>query len=171
MISQPKSQSYLAAGATGALAGTIACIVQTLVGATLSAVLLPPGHDNNIAPRLVHQSARKAGHHTSPAVDWLLGTLFHVGYGIGWGSIFGVVRRWSGLPSLILGSALGGLLYLMEFTGFGVGPKTGTEQPPEHRPWQKQVSLVAVVLTYTLSLAAVFDRLTHHRRTPTDPAT
>jgi hypothetical protein len=171
MVSPPKSQSYVAAGATGALAGTVACIVQTLVGATLNAVLLPRGHDNNIAPRLVHQSARKAGHHTSPAVDWLLGTLFHVGYGIGWGGIFGVVRRWSNWPSLLLGSALGGLLYLLEFTSFGVGPQTGTEQPPEQRPWQKQVSLVSVVLTYALCLAIVFDRLTHFRRTPTDRAT
>ena len=89
MTVQLESQPYLAAGATGALAGTVACVAQTLVGVVLNTVLLPPGHDNNIAPRLVHHSARKAGHHTPPAVDWLLGTLFHVGYGIGWGAFSG----------------------------------------------------------------------------------
>jgi hypothetical protein len=166
MVSPPKSQSYVTAGAMGALAGLMACLVQTTVGAVLNRVLLPPGHDNNIAPRLVHQSARKLGHRTSPALDWLLGTLFHVGYGISLGSVFGFVRRWSGWPSLLLGGALGGLLYLVEFTGFGVGTQTGTEQHPEQRPWQKQVSLVSVVTTYVVPLAMFFDRLTQRPHTP-----
>jgi hypothetical protein len=64
---------------------------------------------------------------------------------------------------------LGVVLYLVEFTGFGVGPRTQTEQTPERRPWQKQVSLISVVTTYVLSLAMFFDRLTRRQHAPSPP--
>src|SRR4051794_20878325 len=161
-----RTESYFGAGARGAVAGTIACVVQTAVGWVLSNTLLPAGQDNNLAPRLVHQTARIASHQTSPATDWLLGTLFHVGYGLGWGSLFGVLRRWTGWPSGLLGSAVAGTLYALQFTRFGVGTPTGTQAAPERRPWEKQVSLVTLVLPYAFSLAILFDRLPRSPRRP-----
>src|SRR5690348_5344015 len=121
-------QSYAVAGTTGAGAGVIASIVQVVVGAMLDRMLLPPGHDNNIAPRLVHRTARKLGHRSSAVLDWLVGIVFHVGYGIGWGVLFGVFRKWSRLPSLPLGGLLGGVIYLAAFAPFGVATRTGSER-------------------------------------------
>jgi hypothetical protein len=149
----------LAAAGSGAAAGLAASVVQTGVGLALDRLLLPHGHDNNIAPRLVDRVARRAGHHTPSAIDWAMGTAFHLGYGLGWGALFGVVRRRSRAPGLLLGSALGALLYGLAFSRVGLGTQTGAEAPPEERPWQKQVSLVSVAMAFALALALLFDRL------------
>jgi hypothetical protein len=154
----PRRQD-LTAGATGAAAGLAASFVQTGVGLMLDRVLLPPNHDNNIAPRLVDRVAGRAGHHTPSAFDWAAGTAFHLGYGLGWGALFGVVQARVRAPGLLLGGALGGLLYLLAFSRAGFGTRTGAEAPPDQRPWQKQVSLVSVAMTYALALALLFDRL------------
>jgi hypothetical protein len=149
----------LAAGVSGAAAGLAASVVQTGVGLALDRLLLPHGHDNNIAPRLVDRVARRAGHHTPSAVDWAMGTAFHLGYGVGWGALFGVIRRRSRAPGLLLGGALGAVLYGLAFSRVGFGTQAGAEAPPDARPWQKQVSLVSVAMAYALALALLFDRL------------
>ena len=154
------ARSYVGAGTIGAGAGAIASIVQAAVGAVLNQTLLPPGHDNNIAPRFINRTARKTGHRSSPVQDWFLGTVFHFAYGMGWGALFGVARKWSRLPSLPLAGLIGGAIYLVAFSSFGAGTKTDTERQPRERPWQKQVSLIAVDLTYALSLAVLYDQLT-----------
>jgi ribose/xylose/arabinose/galactoside ABC-type transport system permease subunit len=151
--------SDLAAGATGAVAGLIASVVQVGVGWTLDAVLNPPGHDNNIAPRLVDRATRIAGKRPNGVLDWVLGTAFHFGYGLGWGTLFGVLRQRLRLPSLLLGTAMGGAIYLVGFSRAGWGTLTGTESHPERRPWQKQASLISVAMTYALCVALLFDRL------------
>jgi hypothetical protein len=153
------SQAYIRAGAIGAGAGVVASVVQAAIGVALDKLLLPPGHDNNIAPRLINRTARQLGHRSNPVVDWLLGTGFHLGYGMGWGGVFGVLRHWSGLPSPALAAALACIMYLVAFSPFGAGTQTGTEREPRKRPWQKQVSLLSVPLAYTLPLAALYDRL------------
>lgn len=151
--------TYLQASYLGSAAGIIASTIQVIVGFLLDKLLLPRGHDNNIAPRLANRSFRKAGQDMHPVVDWVAGMLFHYAYGLGWGVIFGLVRRWSKLPSLFIGGALGWLIYLLAFSRQGIGTKTGAEQHPKRRPWQKQVSLVAVAFTYALATALTYDRL------------
>lgn len=148
----------------GAAAGVIAATVQVVVGWVLSQTLLPAGHDNNISPRFVNRLIHERGKRTNPLVDWLLGTLFHYGYGIGWGLVFGLLKRWTRLPSLPLGGLIGWLIYLLAFSRAGAGTKTHTEQHPRHRPWHKQVSLVSVAFTFALSLAATYDWLARRWR-------
>ena len=155
---------YRDAALRGVVAGLLAGTVQPVVGWVLDQTLLPPGQDSNIAPRLVNRTARKAGHRTSAVVDWLGGVLFHYGYGAGLGAFFGVLKRWSGLPTPALSVFLGWLIYLAAFSGIGAGTSTGTEQRPDRRPWQKQVSLVAVAFAFALSLGPAFDRLDPRRR-------
>ena len=159
MSKLPLRREDLTAGATGAAAGLAASVVQTGVGFAIDRVLLPPGHDNNIAPRLVDRLGRRVGHHTPSAFEWAAGAAFHFGYGLGWGALFGVVRSRVRAPGLLLGGVLGGILYLVAFSRAGFGTRTGTEAPPDQRPWQKQVSLVSVAMTYALALALLFDRL------------
>jgi hypothetical protein len=90
------------AAGLGALAGILAATVQAGVGWGIQQFLLPRGQDNNIAPRFVNRLFRRSGRGSNPVRDWVLGTLFHYGYGVGWGTLFGVVRSWSGLPSWAL---------------------------------------------------------------------
>ena len=151
--------SYRATARTGALVGVIGSVIQVIVGLLLDRLVLPPRQHNNIAPRLIKRLFQQRGRPARPVRDWTLGTLFHVGYGIGWGCAFGLAQRWSGIPSPLLGGAMSILLYLLAFSGIGAGTRTGTEQHPRHRDWRKQLSLIAVASTFAMSTAASYDRL------------
>jgi hypothetical protein len=151
--------SYQAAAARGAVAGVLGSIVQAGVGLALDRFLLPPKQHNNIAPRLVKRLAQWTGRRGNAPRDWTLGTLFHIGYGLGWGAVFGIARRWSEIPSLPLSALTGGLIYLLAFSSRGVGTLTLTEPPPRARGWRKQVSLVAVALAFAFTTAFVDDRI------------
>jgi hypothetical protein len=159
MLQSPDTKREIRAAGFGALAGTLAATIQAGVGWAIQTLMLPLGQDNNIAPRFVNRLFRRSGRRPNPVRDWVLGTLFHYGYGVGWGTLFAVVRRRTGLPGWLLGTGLGGLIYALAFSGFGVGTKSRTERSPRWRPWHKQISLIAVALTYAFSLALTFERL------------
>jgi hypothetical protein len=135
-------------------------VVQAAAGWLLEAVLLPRGEDNNIAPRFVDRSTRLTGGRPNAALDWVLGTAFHFGYGASWGRIYGLARPATRLPSLLLVGLLWSAIYLTAFSRPGVGTRTGTEQPPERRPWQKQASLLAVSGTFAATVGWLVARLT-----------
>ena len=159
MSTRTRQLSYLETAKSGALAGMIGSVIQSAVGLFIDKCLLPPRHDNNIAPRLITRLFQKRGEPAHPVRDWTLGTLFHFGFGIGWGCAFGLARRWSGIPSPLLGGATGLLIYLLAFSRIGAGTHTRTERHPRHRDRRKQLSLLAVAWTYAMSTAAAYDRL------------
>ena len=141
--------SLLQSAGTGALAGMSGAVIQVAVGLLIDKLLLPPQHDNNIAPRVMTRLFQKRGDRPNRLRDWTLGTLFHIGYGLFWGVSFSLARRWTRIPSRFLGLVMAALIYLLAFSKFGAGTKTGTEEHPRRRPDNKQLSLVAVVLTFT----------------------
>ena len=155
---------YLDATRAGAVAGIVASVFQVIVGLLLDRFVLPRRQHNNIAPRFVKRLFQIEGRAARPARDWSLGTLFHLVYGAGWGCAFGLVRRWSGIPSPLLGGATGLLIYLLAFSGVGAGTWTRTEGHPRRRSWRKQLSLVAVVSTFAASTALVYERLVPRTR-------
>jgi hypothetical protein len=150
---------FLKSARTGVVAGVIGSTIQVTVGLLIDKFLLPREHDNNIAPRFITRIFQKKGDPPNLVRDWTLGTLFHFGYGVGWGSLFGLVRRWSGISSPLIGGAMGLLIYLLAFSRIGAGTKTGTEVHPGRRDWRKQLSLLAVAWTYSMSTAVIYDRL------------
>ncbi len=164
-----RGNRWLVAGTTGALAGLIAATMQSAVGWVIQRAFLPPGYDNNIAPRLVNRALRQLGQPSHPAVDWIGGVLFHYVYGIGWGALFGLARRAAPLPPPALGTVVAGLIYLLAFSRVGVGTRTGAEQHPDRRPAVKQASLIAIVLAYVVSLVVAYDRLDRRGRTGGPP--
>ena len=162
--------SSLEAASWGAVAGVIAGVIQVLVGLLLDRILLPPREHNNIAPRFVKRLFQLQGRGSRPVRDWTLGTLFHFGYGVGWGAAFGLARRWSGIPSPLLGVGTGFLIYLLAFSGVGVGTKTRTEPYPRRRHWPKQLSLIAVAWTFALTTAAIYDFLARRQDSQVEAA-
>jgi hypothetical protein len=143
----------------GALAGAAGGVVQVVIGLLLDRWLLPPGQHNNIAPRLIKRLFERRGQPRQARRDWALGTLFHFGYAVGWGAVFGLVRQASGLPSWLLGLLMGAVIYLLAFSRIGAGTRTGTEPRPERRSLRKQLSLVGVAWGFALGTAALYDRL------------
>ena len=168
MSSVNAQPSYREATGSGAAAGLVGSVVQVLVGLLLDRFVLPPRQHNNIAPRFVKRLSQLQGKSANRERDWILGTLFHLGYGIGWGCAFGLVRRRSGIPSLMLGGATGLLIYLLAFSGVGVGTRTRTEQHPRRRSWRKQISLIVIAWTFALSTAVVYDTLIRRRNRAAD---
>ena len=146
-------ESYGMAAARGAVAGAAGSVVQTGIGLALDKFLLPPKQHNNIAPRLVKRLAQLTGRGEHGPRDWTLGTLFHVGYGVGWGAFLGVARRGTALPPLPLGALTGGLIYALAFSKRGVATVTATEPPPQVRDWRTHTSLVSVAWGYALVTA------------------
>src|SRR5215212_2057035 len=119
-MSKATSQLHLLESTrTGVLAGIVGSTIQTTVGLFIDKFLLPPQHDNNIAPRLITRIFQKKGEPPNRVRDWSLGTLFHFGYGLGWGCAFGLVRRWSGISSPLIGGAMALLIYFSAFSRFG----------------------------------------------------
>jgi hypothetical protein len=147
------------AAARGAVAGILGGGVQAGVGLALDKLLLPPKQHNNIAPRLIKRLAQWTGRGGDASRDWTLGTLFHLGYGAGWGALLGLARQLTGAGPLSLGGIGGALIYLAAFSSGGFGTLTATEPPPRARGWRKQASLVAVSSTFALSTAWLNDRL------------
>src|SRR5688572_32117769 len=133
--------TYIESAARGAVAGVLGSIVQTGVGLAFDKLLLPPKQHNNIAPRLIKRLAQWTGRRRSAPRDWALGTLFHLGYGAGWGVLIGLARRLTGADPLPLGAIGSALVYLAAFSSRGGGTLTLTEPPPRLRSRRKQASL------------------------------
>src|SRR5436309_743853 len=117
ILPTPTNQQSLAELATeGAAAGLLGGVVQVVVGLVLDKLFLPPRHDNNIAPRLVTRLFQRGGQEPHVVRDWALGTLFHFGYAVGWGGLFGVARGRTSLPSGAVGGLIGLAIYVLAFS-------------------------------------------------------
>jgi hypothetical protein len=148
---------------TGALAGLVAATAQVAVGKAEEVLLLPPGEDSNIAPRFVERLAEHAGESLPDSWRWMLGTLFHYGYGASWGALYALLDGWLAArhrppPPLLGGSLLGAVLYALAFGPLGMAVQTGTERPPERRPAAKTAVAWSVALTFGLVAATLAAR-------------
>ena len=156
---------------TGSLAGLVAATAQVAVGKAEEVLFLPPGEDSNIAPRFVERLAEHAGESLPHSWRWVLGTLFHYGYGASWGALYAILECWLAArhrapPPLLGGSLLGAVLYALAFGPFGMAVQTGTERPPARRPAAKTAVAWSVALTFGLVAAA----LTARWRPPPHPS-
>jgi hypothetical protein len=149
---------------TGALAGLVAAMAQVAVGKAEEVLLLPPGEDSNVAPRFVERLAEHAGESLPDSWRWVLGTLFHFGYGASWGALYALLEGWlaarhrAAPPPLLGGAALGAVLYALAFSPLGMAVQTGTERPPERRPAAKTAVAWSVALTFGLVTATLTAR-------------
>lgn len=156
------------AASRGSAAGVLASVVQVAVGAAETALFLPPHEDANIAPRLVDRMARDLGRELSLEAEWVLGTLFHFGYGAAWGAIYGLVEERLEPHPLVGGGALGALIYAITFPRWGGAVQTQVERPPEARTRRMTFVAASVAMTYGIAtayaVAAMKPRVTRRLR-------
>ncbi|HEV2121424.1 MAG TPA: hypothetical protein VGW38_01450 [Chloroflexota bacterium] len=143
----------------GVPAGLIGATFQVVAGWLLAKVLLPEGQDNNIAPRLVQRTLATLGRPEQPVRDWLLGSLFHFGYGAGWGIALARGRTLARLPGVLVAFPISLMIYLVAFSRVGAGTILQVEEHPTQRPMGKKGALLGVVVAYTLSTGLLLDRL------------
>ena len=137
----------------GALAGTAASVVQAAIGASESALMLPEHEDANIAPRLVDRIAGDLGEDLPLEAEWILGTLFHVGYGATWGMLYALAEDELNLHPAVGGAALGALIYAITFPRWGVAVQTDVERPPEARTTRMTFVAASVAMSFGLATA------------------
>lgn len=138
----------------GAAAGLAASVVQSAVGATESLLLLPEDEDANIAPRLIDRLARDVGKEMPLEAEWLLGTLFHLGYGATWGTLYGIADDNLDIHPLVGGTLLGGVIYAITFPDWGAAVQTQVERSPHRRT--RRMTLVAASVALTFGLATAY---------------
>lgn len=145
--------------ARGALAGMAATVVQTAIGKSEELLLLPPGEDSDIAPRLVERLGEAVGAEPSIPAKWVLGTLFHFGYGAFWGMGYAVLREHRPVHPVVGGALLGGLIYAVTFPRWGGAVQTGTERQPARRSNGMEVVAASVCLSYGVVAALANEAL------------
>ena len=138
----------------GSAAGLFGSLVQVAVGASESALILPEHEDANIAPRLMDRLSRDLGKEMPIEAEWLLGTLFHFGYGATWGILYSLADEHLDLHPAAGGTALGGLIYAITFPDWGGAVQTQVERPPEVRT--SRMTFVAASVAFTFGLATAY---------------
>jgi len=142
----------------GIEAGLIASVPQVLLAKAEEKLLMRHGEDADLGPRLVDSVADLAGVRLDEDMRWLAASAFHFGYAALWGLAYDLVyRRWRPHP-LVSGAALGTLIYALTFPHWGGAVLTGTEHPPRHRTWQKELVLATAALTFGLGTALLYGR-------------
>ncbi|HEV2146434.1 MAG TPA: hypothetical protein VGR37_03370 [Longimicrobiaceae bacterium] len=143
--------------ARGAAAGVAASVAQAALGKSYEKLLLPPGEDSDLAPRLVRRIAERAGERVSHAEKWALGTAFHLGYGAFWGAGYAAAReRWP-VPPLAGGALLGGFIYVITFPRWGGAVRTGVVRPPDRRSDRMTAFGALVTLAFGVMTALAYE--------------
>ena len=141
----------------GMAAGVGASIIQVVVGKAEEKLLPLPRHeDANLAPRLIGRLARQAGTDAPTGSRWVLGTLFHLGYGAFWGAGYALVVRDKPVPPVVGGTLLGGLIYALAFPRWGAAVLTKAERPPEKRSAKMNIVAWSVALTYGVATGLMY---------------
>ena len=145
----------LFAAGRGAALGVVAGVVQVVV-AQLVGLATGRRERTDIAPRLVQRAAERLGTSPSRPLRWLLATVFHFGYGAGWGGLFALARRSRRarrIPTGLAGCLLGVAIYGAAFSRAGAGTRLGSERHPERRRWYEFAIQWASSLAFALVVA------------------
>lgn len=138
--------------------GLAAGVLQVMVGKAEEKLLLPPGEDADIAPRLVRRLAEGVGERVSPPTAWVLGTAFHFGYAAFWGAVYALARERFRFSPVVGGAILGGLIYGITFPSWGGAVQTEVERPPEVRSRRMTFVALSVAAAFGMSTAMVYER-------------
>src|SRR5690606_20297724 len=153
----------------GAIAGAAASVPQVMVGKLEDFLLLPASEDSHIAPRLVDRLADRLGRNPSREQEWVMGSIFHVVYGAGWGAAYALATRRRRVHPLIGGAMLGTLIYGITFPRWGGAVLTGTERPPERRTSRMTLVAWSVALSFGVVTGFLYDRLSRREAQPASP--
>ena len=142
------------------VAGLAAGIPQVVL-TQLEAWLLPttPRHSADIGPRFVQRLSKHLDTDLDREQHWMLAGAFHFGYAAWWGAFYAMLQRWRPAQPHVGGPLLAALIYTLAFSPWGAATQTGTEQPVARRPTRETLLHWTAALSFSLSLAYLYDRL------------
>ena len=142
----------------GIEAGVLASVPQVLIPKLEERTLLKGRESADLGPRFVQTLARHAGHPLREDTKWIAASAFHFGYATFWGALYGLaherwhMRPWAG------GLTMAALIHLITFPSWGGAVLTGTEAPPEDRPWRLELVFATAPLVFGLGTALLYGR-------------
>ncbi len=144
---------------TGLITGLVAGIPQVVL-TQIEAWLLPmPRSYADIGPRFVARLGEHADLDLEREHHWLLSAAFHFGYAAWWGILYATLQRWRPAQPHIGGPLMAALIYTLAFSPWGAATQTGTERPVQHRPTRETLLHWTAALSFSLTLAYLYDRL------------
>ena len=142
----------------GIEAALLASVPQVLLPKVEERLLLGPGEDADLGPRLVERVAHMTRRPLREDTKWLAASAFHFGYSMLWGILYALAfRRWRPHP-LLGGVTLASVIWGITFPRWGGAVLTGTERPPERRSWRQELVLATAALTFGLGTALFYGR-------------
>lgn len=142
----------------GVEAALIASVPQVIIPKIEEKLFLPHDEDADLGPRLIAALAKKVEKPLPEDVKWLAAASFHFGYAAFWGAAYAIVQRRANVNPLTGGLTLSALIYLTTFPPWGGAVLTGSEDPPKHRTWRKEIVLASAPLLFGLGTALLYGR-------------
>ena len=143
----------------GVVAGLLAGIPQVVL-TQLEAWLLPGSREYaDIGPRFVARLSQHVDADLEHEQHWWLAGAFHFGYAAWWGFFYAILQRWRPAQPHVGGPLLAALIYTLAFSPWGAATQTGTERPVEHRHTRETLLHWTAALSFSLTLAYLYDRL------------
>lgn len=150
--------------ARGAATGLVAGVPQVLLTQAQARLLGVSEERADIGPRFVDRVSRQTSAPLGQAEQWLLAGAFHFGYAAWWGVLYAGLQRWRPAQPHVGGPLLASLIYALAFSPWGVATRSGTERPAETRPTQESILHWTAALSFSLSLAYLFERFGEQQR-------
>jgi len=142
----------------GVVAGLVAGVPQVLL-TQLEAWLMPVSRRRaDIGPRFVQRISEHLDTDLEREHHWFIAGAFHFGYAAWWGIVYALLQRWRPAQPHVGGPLLAALIYGLAFSPWGAATQTGTEQPVETRPTRETLLHWTAALSFSLSLAYLYDR-------------
>lgn len=163
MLGRPLGRSIV----NGIVAGLLAGIPQVLL-TQLEAWLLPmPRSYADIGPRFVERLGEHVDADLEPEHHWLAAGLFHFGYAVWWGVFYAVLQHARPARPHVGGPLLAALIYALAFSPWGAATQAGTERAAGERHTRETLLHWTAALSFSLTLAYLYDWL--EQRASTKP--
>lgn len=142
----------------GVEAGLVASVPQVVVPQIEERLLDLPRGTASLGPRFIEQLARRARRRVAEDEKWLAASSFHFGYAALWGALYALAYERRPIPPWIGGALLSAGIWAITFPRWGGAVRTGTELPPRHRSWQREVVLTTAPVLFGLGTALLYGR-------------
>lgn len=148
------------AAVRGAVAGVIGAMAMRLVLEVEQRALLPEGQRETPPPRKVVQEVEAAqGVELSPLQEQAAATAVHMGYSAAWGAVHGVGSAVLGIPPVLHGLLLGGIVYYTSMGPSGFLTRAGITESPMQQPMRKAAVPFGAHIAFGLTTAAAYQAL------------
>ncbi len=140
----------------GVESAVVASVPQVIVPKIEERLLLPGEGEADLGPHFIEALARGANRRLPEDTKWLAASAFHFGYASFWGVLYALAHeRWQVRP-WVGGLAMAALIHLITFPTWGAAVQTGSEPPPRHRSWRKEVVMLTAPLVFGLGTALLY---------------